>query len=246
MWRCYSVKVYVEGFHGGLHFPLPINEHTVSISKTFLRWMAFIFVCLACLEALERFCVDVCCHVQDGCFVSLFFSVWWLWSIVGLMFIHVTGMEIKWGITISRRTPKITSTSQTDTGSPRSPNLSTIISTTVEVVLDRPFIFNLSIIYSYRAYSTETSWFPEKSQHFQVSWFGETLIQLFQIQILFEILSLFLEICNCIVTLDARGFLREEPWNGDKRSVKWWRERNREDMRKPLVTLDSRLILPQQ
>lgn len=34
--------------------------------------MAFISVCLACLEALERFCVDVCCHVQDGCFLSIF------------------------------------------------------------------------------------------------------------------------------------------------------------------------------
>ena len=31
--------------------------------------------------------------------------------------------------------------------------------------------------------------------------------------------------CTHTVTLDARGFLREEPWNGDKRSAKWWRER---------------------
>ena len=34
-------------------------------------------------------------------------------------------------------------------------------------------------------------------------------------------------------TLDARGFLKEEPWSGDKRTAK------REEVRKPLVAHDS-------
>ena len=38
-------------------------------------------------------------------------------------------------------------------------------------------------------------------------------------------------------TLDARGFLRDEPWNGNKRSGE--ERENREDVRKPLVTRDS-------
>ena len=37
-------------------------------------------------------------------------------------------------------------------------------------------------------------------------------------------------------TLDARGFLREEPWNRDKRARSGEERENREDVRKPLFT----------
>ena len=39
-------------------------------------------------------------------------------------------------------------------------------------------------------------------------------------------------------TLGARGFIREEPWKGNKQSAKWRRERKR-CLRKPLVARDS-------
>ena len=51
---------------------------------------------------------------------------------------------------------------------------------------------------------------------------------------------------NTESTLDARDFLREEPWNGNKQSTSGEKRDNREDVRKPLVTRDSWLILPRQ
>ena len=46
------------------------------------------------------------------------------------------------------------------------------------------------------------------------------------------------------ITLGTRGFLKEEPRKGDKRSGE--ERENREDVRRPLVTRDSWLILPRQ